>query len=154
MVVLRVFLVFFWRYGFYFRFWTVFATLHTVQLVPFFKQVADRWHLALISKQSEICRLDPSKGISSYFHITKPQSCLFDKDKVWKQSLFYRILRKYKSGNVSLRSPRTPFSTEKKNLGPEYTEMQSFIKHYHTMNVFVELETSVFGLQMSYLLHF
>lgn len=33
--------------------------------------------IALISKQSEMCRLVPSKGISSYFHITKPQSYLF-----------------------------------------------------------------------------
>lgn len=38
-----------------------------------------------------------------------------------------------------------------KNIGPQYTQMQSFI--LTPLNVFVKIEM-VFGLQMSYLLHF
>lgn len=89
-------------------------------------------------------------GISSYFHILKPQSCLFVRLRWGLKTIFFvRILRKYKSGNVLLRSPGTPCSTQKHRAWI-YTNAELYS---HTVNVFVELKT-VFGLQMSYLLLF
>lgn len=126
------------------RYWTVFATLRTVQLVPFFKQVAGRWCLASISKQLEMCRLVPCMGISSYFHITKPQSCLFDRLRwVLKTICFFFFLSIHNPKKVQVRElhcahQQPPCSTQT-YMAWIYTNAKLYS---HTVNVFVGLDIS------------
>ena len=114
----------------FFPLWTVFAALRTVQLVPFFKHVADRWRFALISKQSEKF-VDEflTRGSTPILTSRNPKVfCLLDWNEVLKHFFFFFLQNPKKSISQGMfYCTHQEHRAVLKNIGPQYTQMQSFI---------------------------
>lgn len=77
----------------------------------------------------KICRWIPYKGINSYFDITKPQSFLFVRLKWGLKTLFFFFLQNPKKSisQGMFYCTHQEHRAVLKNIGPQYTQMQSFI---------------------------